>query len=175
MTIRARLLWLTVGLVVPLVLVGFYNLWGVWQTSKQQLNESIEQQAELAATALEQWVRGQGQTLSTIAAMKSSGTDNEAALKNYLNWALKTRPNWLEVEVVDATGETVLSQSSKNIRLDVTPIETLRQLVERKNALVIFAEQPGDANLRLLSAAQPIPGGGLVVARIDGASASQIF
>jgi hypothetical protein len=145
---------------VPLVLVGFYNLWGVWQTSKQQLNESIEQQAELAATALEHWVRGQEQTLSTIAAMKSSGTDNEAALKNYLNWVLKTRPNWLEVEIVDAAGETVLSQSSKNIRLEVTPIETLRQLVERKNALVIFAEQPGDANLRLLSAAQPIPGGG---------------
>lgn len=68
-----------------------------------------------------------------------------------------------------------MSQSSKNIRLNVTPIETLRQLVERKNALVIFAEQPGDANLRLLSAAQPIPDGGLIVARIDGASASQIF
>ena len=160
---------------MPLVLVGFYNLWGVWQASKRQLNESIEQQAELAATALEQWVHGQEQTLLTISMMANAGDQSDAALKSYLSSVLKTRPNWLEVEIVNAAGETVLRQSRGEIRLEVTPVENLRQLVERKNALVIFAEQPGDANLRLISAAQPIPSGGLVVARIDGASASQIF
>ena len=69
MTIRARLLWLTIGLAVPLLLVGFYNLWEARKVSREQLNESIERQAELAATAFEQWIEAQTQTLTTISTL----------------------------------------------------------------------------------------------------------
>lgn len=90
MTIRARLLWLTIGLVVPLFLVGFYNLWEAWQVSRAQLNESIERQADLAATAFEQWIAAQTQTLTTISTLAESG--NQALLKDYLNSIVRTHP-----------------------------------------------------------------------------------
>ena len=53
MSIRARLLLLTLGLVIPLMMVGLYNQWDTWTASRLLLDSSIEQQAKLAATAFE--------------------------------------------------------------------------------------------------------------------------
>ena len=174
MTIRARLLWLTIGLVVPLLLVGFYNLREAWQVSRQQLNDSIERQAELAATAFEQWIQGQAQTLTTISNLSASGS--EATLKDYLNSIVETRPHWLDVQIVNPAGEVVLSQTVRRDKpLPLVSIETLREEVNAKKTLVMFTEQISEENLRLLSLALPVAGGNFVVARIDGASASSVF
>ena len=173
MTIRARLLWLTIGLVVPLLLVGFYNLWEAWQVSREQLNESIERQAELAATAFEQWIEAQTQTLSTISTLAENG--NQAALKDYLDSIVKTRPHWLDAQIVSSSGEVILSQTVRDKPLPLVSIETLRQEVAAQKSLVIFTEQVSDEKLRLLSLALPIAGGNFVVARIDGTSASEVF
>ena len=173
MTIRARLLWLTVGLVVPLLLVGFYNLWEAWQVSRAQLNESIERQAELAATAFEQWIEAQAQTLRTISTL--SQIDNPATLKDYLNSIVKTRPHWLDVQIVSPSGEVILSQTVRDKPLPLVSIETLLREVAAKKSLVIFTEQVSEENFRLLSLAQPMPDGNFIVARIDGASASSVF
>lgn len=173
MTIRARLLWLTVGLVVPLLLVGFYNLWEAWQVSREQLNESIERQAELAATAFEQWIEAQAQTLRTISTLSQS--DNPATLKDYLNSIVKTRPHWLDVQIVNPSGEVILSQTVRDKPLPLVSIETLRREVAAKGSLVIFTEQISEENFRLLSLAQPLGDGNFIVARIDGTSASGVF
>jgi signal transduction histidine kinase len=173
LTIRARLLWLTIGLVVPLLLVGFYNLWEAWQVSREQLNESIERQAELAATAFEQWIEAQTQTLTTISTLAAS--DNPATLKDYLNSIIKTRPHWLDVQIVNSSGEVVLSQTVRDKPLPLVSIETLKQEVAAKKSLVILTEQISEENLRLLSLALPLANGNFVVARIDGASASNVF
>ena len=173
MSIRARLLWLTVGLVVPLLLVGFYNLWEAWQVSRGQLNESIERQAELAATAFEQWIEAQAQTLRTITTL--SQIDNPATLKDYLNSIVKTRPHWLDVQIVSPAGEVILSQTVRDKPLPLVSIETLLREVAAKKTLVIFTEQISEENFRLLSLAQPMPDGNFIVARIDGASASSVF
>jgi signal transduction histidine kinase len=174
LTIRARLIWLTVGLVVPLVLVGFYNLWSAWQLSQKQLNESVERQAEFAATAFEQWLAAQQQTLLTIQDL-TQNNQSPLTLKDYLNSIVKTRPHWLDVQIVSSTGEVKLSQSTKDRPLPVISLETLKQEVFLKKTLVVFTEQYEDEKLRLLSLALPLAGDDFVVARIDGTSASEIF
>jgi len=173
LTIRARLLWLTIGLVVPLLLVGFYNLWEAWQVSRAQLNESIERQAELAATAFEQWIEAQTQTLTTISTL--SQNNNPATLKDYLDSIVKTRPHWLDVQIVNPAGKVVLSQTVRDKPLPLVSIETLRNEVAAKKSLVVFTEQISEENFRLLSLALPMPDGNFIVARIDGASASSVF
>ncbi|MBX7169533.1 MAG: HAMP domain-containing protein [Pyrinomonadaceae bacterium] len=173
MTIRARLLLLTIGLIIPLVLFGFYNLWSAWHASREKLNESIEQQANLAATAFEQWLGAQRQTLVTISTL--SQDSNSATLKDFLNSIVKTRPHWLDVQIVSPTGEILLSQTVRDKPLPLVSIETLRQEVNQKKRLVIFTEQITDENLRLLSMAMPIENGNFVVARIDGTYVSNVF
>jgi signal transduction histidine kinase len=173
LSIRARLLWLTIGLVVPLLLVGFYNLWEAWQVSREQLNVSIERQAELAATAFEQWIEAQAQTLRTISTLSKS--DNPATLKDYLNSIVKTRPHWLDVQIVSPSGDVILSQTVRDKPLPLVSIETLSREVAAKRSLVIFTEQISEENFRLLSLAQPMADGNFIVARIDGASASGVF
>lgn len=174
LTIRARLLWLTFGLVVPLVLIGFFNLWEFRRASLGQLNESVEMQARLAATAFEQRVEAQRQTLQTIAIL-AANNESRVALTEYLNSIVKTRPNWLDVQIVGANGEVLLAQSYKKIDLRAISIEELKNKVARKNSFVIATEQTEDKKLRLISLAVPTANGGFVVARIDGASASSVF
>jgi hypothetical protein len=59
LSIRGRLLALALGAVVPLVLLGLAMLWGVWGAKEQQLNESLEQQAELSAVVFDRWLDAQ--------------------------------------------------------------------------------------------------------------------
>jgi len=173
-TIRARLLWLTLGLVIPLVLASFFNLWSAWKENQALLNESIEQQANIAATAFEQWIKAQQQTLVTISDLAQSDSSN-ATLKDYLNSIVKTRPNWLDVQIVGKNGEIILAQSTKKWNLQTTSIATLKTAIERTKSLVIATEQISDEKLRLLSIALPLPDNNFVVARIDGTSASDVF
>jgi hypothetical protein len=173
LTIRARLWWLTICLIVPLLLVGFYNLWETRQVSRAQLNESIEQQAELAATAFEQWIEAQTQSLTTISNLSESG--NPAALKDYLNSIVKTRPHWFDVQIVNSVGEVVLSQSIRDKPLPLISLETIQQEIAAKKSPVIFTEQVSEGNLRMLTLAMPIANGNFVVAGIDGTSANNVF
>lgn len=174
LTIRARLLWLTFGLAVPLALIGFFNLWEFRRASLAQLNESVERQAQLAATAFEQRIEAQRQTLQTISIL-AANNESRVALTDYLNSIVKTRPHWLDVQIVGVNGEILLAQSYKKIDLRAISIENLKSEITRKNSLVIATEQTEDKKLRLLSLALPTAGGGFVVARIDGASASDVF
>lgn len=59
MTIRGRLLALAVGGVLPLLLVGLTVLWVIWSEKQNQLNEALEQQAELAAVVFDRWLDAQ--------------------------------------------------------------------------------------------------------------------
>jgi len=174
LTIRSQLLWLTLGLAAPLALIGFFNLWEYREASLAQLNESVERQAQLAATAFEQRVEAQRQTLQTISIL-AANNESRVALTEYLNSIVKTRPNWLDVQIVGAGGEIVLAQSYKKIDLRAISIENLTSEIARKNSLVIATEQTEDKKLRLLSLALPTANGGFVAARIDGASVSSVF
>ena len=157
------------------MLVGLYNQWDAWNTSREMLNSSIEQQAKLAATAFEQWVGAQSQTLLAVSHVASSESAGEDTLRAYLNSVIKTHPTWLNIEIVDPAGNVVVSQTLKKWNVPATSIERLKEEAKKKGALVVITEQISDKELRLLSMAMPLPDGNLVIARIDGSSASEVF
>ncbi len=170
MSIRARLLWLTLGLAVPLMVVGAYNQWDAWYTSR-----TIEQQARLAATAFQQWIAAQQQTLFTVSDLARSGSTNNATLQDYLNSIVKTRPNWLNIEIVSPAGEVLIAQKAKKWNINATPVSELISAVETDRSLAIGTQQLSDRKLSLLSMAMRQPDGNFVIARIDGSSASDVF
>ena len=158
---------------MPLVLVGFFNLWEAWRASREQLNDSIERQAELTATAFEQWLNTQTQTLSTISNIV--GSNSEIALKRYINSVVETRPNWLDVQIISPEGEKLLSQNVREGPLPLISSESIRKEVAAKRSLVLFSEHLPNEDLRLLSLAIPLADGSFAVARIDGRSVSELF
>ena len=88
MSIRGRLLALAIGGVVPLLIVGLTVLWVVWSGKQQQLNESLEQQAELAAVVFDRWLDAQYQPLITIASYPPNHLNDPSALEGNLKAAL---------------------------------------------------------------------------------------
>ncbi len=174
LTIRARLLWLTLGLVIPLVLVGFFNLWNFWQVSRRQLDESLEQQAKFAARAFEQRILAQRQILETISMLANSGEDT-FTLQDYLDSIVKTRANWLDVQIVNANGDVVLAQRNKLPNWSADSVKKIKDEAERENSFVVSTEESADKKLSLLSLALPIGNQNFVVARIDGASVNDVF
>ncbi|MDQ6788231.1 MAG: ATP-binding protein [Acidobacteriota bacterium] len=177
LTVRARLLLLTLGLVVPLVLAGFFNLWSFWQASRAQLDESLEQQAQLAAKAFEQQLLAQRETLTTVSllAAASDNGGNNFTLKDYLDSIVKTRPQWLDLQIVNRDGNLILAQSSKPPNLPTDSVKIIKNEAERENSFVVSAEQSADKKLHFFSLAQPVGNGNFVVARIDVASANDVF
>ncbi len=65
--IRARLILLTHCVALPLVVVGLMALLDMRSASERRLKESLQQQAELAAVALERWVMEHVRGLSILA------------------------------------------------------------------------------------------------------------
>src|SRR5919112_5186938 len=91
MGIRGRLLLLAIGVAVPLALVGALGLRGRWDAGRLQLDESIQQQAELAAVAFERWVDAQRQPLNTIAAVyEEKGSHTSATFAEIMRFAVTT-------------------------------------------------------------------------------------
>ena len=174
LSIRARLLWLTLGLVVPLVLVGFVNLWGFWRASRVQLADSLEWQAQLAARAFEQRIQAHRQTLETVAVL-ANNHESRGVLNEYLDAIVKTRPQWLDVQIVNAAGETIISQSKKKLNLPPVHISELKRDPARENPLIISTVHTADERVLLLLLALPLEDGSFVVARIDGAIVSEVF
>ncbi len=175
LTLRAKLLWLTLGLVVPLVLAGFFNLWSFWLASRAQLDESLVQQAQLAATAFEQQLVAHRQTLELIAVRAGDGFESNLKLREYLDSIVKTRPEWLDLQIVDRDGHSVLGQSSKPSNLPFESVEAIRDEAERENGFVVSADQTTAKTLHLVSIAQPISNGHFVVARLDVTGANAVF
>ncbi len=101
-SIRGRLLLLTLGISIPLALVGVFALNRMWTIGRTQLDDSVKQQAELAAIAFEHWVDSQRQPLITIAAVAGHGQINSPG--NNLQYVVSTRPFWIGLDIVDQTG-----------------------------------------------------------------------
>lgn len=174
LTIRARLLWLTLGLAIPLVLIGFFNLWNFWQISRRQLDQSLEQQARLAARAFEQRILAHRQILETISALATSG-ENSFTLQEYLDSIVKTRPDWLDLQIVDAGGNVVLAQKNKPPNLAADSTKRIKDEAERENSFVVSTEESADRKTSLLSLALPTGNRNFIVARINGASVNDVF
>ncbi len=175
LSIRTKLLWLTLGLVLPLILAGFFNLWSFWLASRFQRNESLVQQAQLAATAFEQQLAAHRQTLEAIAILSGGDLEKNVALREYLDSIVETRPEWFDLQIVDAYGTAILAQTRKPATQPGDWVKGIKDQAERENAFVVAADQSLDRKLHFFSFAQPIGNGNFVVARVDVSSANAVF
>src|SRR5688500_19616248 len=111
MGIRKRLLALSIGIAVPLIIVGLVVLSALWQESRRELNHSIEEQSQLAAVAFEKWIDGQRQPLSTLAAIAAQHPQGPLPFAGRLSYIVDTRPYWIDLWILDATDTTRASHS----------------------------------------------------------------
>jgi signal transduction histidine kinase len=173
-SIRGRLLALALGAVVPLVLLGLAVLWMVWGAKEQQLNESLEQQAELAAVVFDRWLDAQRQPLVTIASYPAGRLNDAAALEADLRAAAAQRPHWIDVRVLDASGRVLAALPSDAETLPAGIAEKLMAEAHGEEAAIETDWTRGEGRY-VLAVAAPVAGGGACIARIDGAALKDLF
>ncbi|HKO95670.1 MAG TPA: sensor histidine kinase [Pyrinomonadaceae bacterium] len=169
MSIRGRLLALAIGGVLPLLILGLTVLGIVWGEKQNQLNEGLEQQAELAAVVFDRWLDAQYQPLKTIASYPPQHLNNKPALEENLKAALRNRPHWIDLRVLDASGKVVATEPATAGNL---PPGLAEKLVgdARSGLPDVETDWTHGEGRYLVAAAVPLEGGGAVVARIDGAA-----
>ena len=165
---------LAVGAVVPLLLVGLAALWEVWGAKQQQLNEVMEQQAELAAVVFDRWLDTQRQPLLTVAALAAERAPGAASLRNYLRIVAAPRTRWIDIRIVNARGGSVLSQPEDAEGFPPGLAEKLLAELHRGTPAVETDWTRGEGQYAL-AVAVPIAAGGAVIARVDGKALQELF
>lgn len=175
MGIRSKLLLFATVVAVPLALLGVINLRGMWSVSQAQLNESVKQQAELAAVAYERWVDGQRQPLTTIAARAAGQSEDLAFLKSDLSYVAQTSPHWIDLRVVLSAGDTIVAEPTGQEPPPPALIEHLLAETRNNPTGVVVSDRTLDELRPTLAIAVPIEDWGLVIARIDAAAINELF
>src|SRR5438445_12349745 len=98
------------GGVLPLLIVGLIVLSIVWNEKQRQLNEGLEQQAELAAVVFDRWLDAQAQPLRTIGAYRNQRQSSIAALQDQLRATMVPRSHWHDLRVLDSSGKVVVTE-----------------------------------------------------------------
>jgi signal transduction histidine kinase len=169
LSIRVRLLTLALGGVVPLLIAGLVVLWVVWRGKQEQLNESLEQQAELAAVVFDRWLDAQRQPLLTMASYPSARLNDPAALEADFEAALAPRPHWIDLRVLDAGGRVAAAHPAGAESLPAAVADRLLDAARRGASGVETDWTRGEGHY-VLAVATPTAAGGAVVARIEGAA-----
>ena len=175
MGIRGRLIALSIGVAVPLVLVGLAAMRGLWQESREQLDLSVEKQAQLAAVAFERWVDGQRQPLTTLGTYAADRGERPTEVREDLARVVGTHPNWIDLRVLDA-GKRALSvypQTAAPLAPELA--DELFAEMGRRGTWAAMRDWASDAEHPVLLIGAPVEGGGAVVARVDGAALRELF
>jgi signal transduction histidine kinase len=168
MSIRGRLLTLAIGGVLPLLIVGLAVLWIVWSEKRTQLNDSLEQQAELVGVVFDRWLDAQYQPLRTIASYPPDRRSDRSALKGDLQAAVIRRPHWIDLRVLDSTGQVMAIEPAGAGDLPSGLGERLLAEAERGASDVETDWTRGEGHY-LLAVEVPLEGGA-VIARIEGSA-----
>ena len=168
MSIRGRLLTLAIGGVLPLLIVGLAVLWIVWNEKRNQLNESLEQQAELVGVVFDRWLDAQYQPLRTIASYPPDHLNDPAALKGNLQATTIRRPHWIDLRVLDSAGKVVAIEPSGAGNLPSGLSDRLLDEAKRGASDIETDWTRGEGHY-LLAVEAPLEGGA-VIARIEGSA-----
>jgi signal transduction histidine kinase len=171
-SIRGQLLLLILGITVPLTLVGVLDLRRVWNISRAQLNDSVQQQAELAALAFERWVDSQRRPLETIAAIAADG---KLESLNPVEYIVTTRPYWIDLTIVNASGDVIESYPLREERAPSALIKYLLTESQKRASWVLVTDRTRDESRPIVGIATPIKTGGAVIARVDGSAIDGLF
>jgi signal transduction histidine kinase len=168
MSIRGRLLTLAIGGVLPLLIVGLAVLWIVWNEKRNQLNESLEQQAELVGVVFDRWLDAQYQPLITIASYPPDHLNDRSVLKGSLQAAILRRPHWIDLRVLDSTGKVVAIEPAGAGDLPSALSEKLLAEAKRGASDIETDWTRGEGHY-LLAVEVPLESGA-VIARIEGSA-----
>lgn len=168
MSIRGRLLTLGIGGVLPLLIVGLAVLWIVWNEKRNQLNESLEQQAELVGVVFDRWLDAQYQPLRTIASYPPDHLSDPSALKGNLHAAIIGRQHWVDLRVLDSTGRVMAIAPAGAGSLPSGLSDKLLDEAKRGVSDIQTDWTRGEGHY-LLAVEAPVEGGA-VIARIEGSA-----
>ncbi len=175
MGIRWRLLILAIGVAIPLAVVGVLDLRAMWRVNREQLDENVKQQAELAAVAFERWMDAQRQPLTTVAAIVSERGTRAFELGENLRYSVQTRPHWIDLQIVSAAGKTLLAQPAVSEPLPSALVEHLLVEVRQRNSWTVVTDRTKDEARPIFIIAAPTKDGGAIIARLDGAAMAELF
>ncbi len=175
MGIRGKLLLLAVGIAVPLVVFGALDLRSMWQLSRTQLDDSIEQQVDLASIALERWLDDQKKALEAIAASAGDNDPRSTVIHENLESVLQTRRFWMDLRITNAGGTTTVLQPSRKEVLPSALTDHLVSEMRERNSWAVVTDRTLDEARPIVVIAAPIENGGAVIARIDGAAINELF
>lgn len=175
MGIRDRLLLLVIGVAIPLAFVGVVDLREMRSISRAQLSDSIQQQAELAAIAFERWLDAQRQPLTAIAALASQRNIGQPLFADYLRSIVATRPNWIDLRIVDADNQTLIAQPVGKEQPPPALVEFLLSEVHRRHSWAAITDRTRDEMRPVFVIGAPTDNGGAVIARVDGAAMQELF
>src|SRR5438045_1723546 len=100
---------LVIGTVIPIHIFGLVVLWEGWRAKQQQLNDAVEQQANLTAVVFERWLESQQQTLVTITSQPPERLEDNDALKDYMQRVLVPRLHWIDLHVINGQRKTIIA------------------------------------------------------------------
>lgn len=174
MRIRGRLLVWAVLAIVPLVVAGLIDLWGTWTDTRRQVNSSMEHQVQLTALALEHWIDLQAQPLTIAANYIAEHPGGAETFRESLSFIAEPRPHWVDLRVVNAGGETILTQPSDAGPLPSGLAHNLLTRLSNGSIAVETDWSRGEAPY-VLALAAPINSGGAVIGRLDQTAISNFF
>lgn len=175
LSLRWRFLVFALAVAIPLAIVGSVNLLGMWRANRAQLDDSIRQQAALAALTFERWVDAQSQPVRAGAALIDQETETSSAVRNYLRYTIESHPNWIDLRVVSANGETRHVYPRVVEAPPSAVIEYLLAETHRNNSEVVVTDRTRDETQPVIVIAVPVNDGGAVIARIDGVAVKELF
>ena len=172
MSIRRQLLLLILGITVPFTLVGVFGLLRVWNISRTQLHDSVQQQAELAALAFERWVDSQRRPLETMALIAADG---QVQSLDVIDYGIQTRPYWIDVTIVSGAGEIIRSFPAGREQAPPALIDHLLAETRKRNSWLLVTDRTRDESRPIVAIAAPIHTGGAVILRVDGDAIDKLF
>lgn len=175
MGIRGKLLLLVVGIAVPLVLVGAFDLLNMWHLSRSQLDDSVKQQVDLVSLALERWLDDQKKALDATAVLTGDNDTESPTVRENLESVLGTRPFWLDLRITNSVGTTLMSQPARREILPSALTSYLESEMRQRNSWAVVTDRTLDEARPIVIMAVPIQKGGAVIVRIDGAAINQLF
>ena len=163
---------ISVGSVVPVLLVGALALYSLWQTSKHEIAKSLEGRAQLVAVALEKWIDTQRQSLDLIAAYHNAG---QALPSDYFRFMMSTHPHWVDLRVFNRKSQNVLTWPPHTDPLPPKLTEELLSQLGEDQSWVIGTDWSQSAKTPILILAVLFERGDTVVIRARAEALKAVF
>lgn len=171
--IRAQLVMLVIGVLIPLAFVGLIGIMAMWDANRHQLDDSIKKQAEIAAVSFEQWLDTQREPLTTVAAYFADRPTPSSDLLKMLRLIADTRPHWVGLHIVRADGTMIVQPPDAPRLPDEFAVRFLPEAHSQTGTVSMNWSR--DNSRGLLIIAVPIENGGAVIGQIDALTMSDSF